>query len=294
MVSDWVAFAVPATIMTFLLCHVLRRTDTRQITRCAQGVRLSPGGRLAVAAGLLGFLGLWQLVAIVSAGAGIGRVPTYPATIKALVRLLTGGSLLADFLISFTRIAVGFGISLASGIAFGLLAGTFVICHRLMVPTAAFLHYIPPTAFISVMILYFGIGESHKYAVIFVATVFFNFQMTVNAVLGIDRAYWEMASIDRLSRMRLLRYVAVPGSGPRLWDMFRINLSFAWTFLTAAEIVASEGGLGTLLTRSQRLLNIDDVFAVILFFGIVGVTTDYLLAGLGRAIFPWHTPRTTP
>lgn len=286
MVSGWlVAISLFASALGML---VIASRYGRLLTLTALG-RHNPGfAAWSGAAGAVGLIAVWQFVASLSESSGIGRVPTPAASVSALCRLLLSGDLLNDFLRSLTRIAIGFSLSLIVGGVLGILAGTFAAVNRVLVPSLSFVRYVPPTAFIAVMILYFGIGESHKYAVIFVAIVFFNFQMTVDAVQAIARPYWEMAALEQLSARKLLRWIVVPGAAPRLWDMCRINLSFAWTFLTAAELVASDGGLGTLLTRSQRFLRIDDVFAVILFFGIVGVITDTIMSRLGRRMFPWH------
>jgi len=233
------------------------------------------------------FLALWEILSGVEPE-GINKIPSPLQTLVAAWRLLVSGKLIDEASISCLRVAIGFTAASLVGVAIGLVAGAFLLANRLIQPVNSFLRYIPPTAFISLLIVYFGIGETYKYAVIFFGVIFFIIQMVIDVVEDIDRRYMEMALTTGYSNWRIFREVVMPASWPRILDVLRINLSASWTFLVAAELIGSQKGLGHLIAVSQRYLRIDELYVGILTFGLIGIVTDRGLEWLSRAIFRWH------
>ncbi len=219
---------------------------------------------------------------------GINKVPSPGQTLAAAGRLIASGKLISEAGISCLRVLIGFTAASLVGVAIGLLAGSFLLVNRLIVPVTSFLRYIPPTAFISLLIVYFGIGETYKYAVIFFGVVFFVIQMVIDVVEDIDRRYLEMALTSGYGNWRVFREVVMSASWPRVWDVLRINLSASWTFLVAAELIGAEKGLGHLIAVSQRYLRIDELYVGILTFGVIGIITDRGLDRVSRILFRWH------
>lgn len=236
------------------------------------------------------FLALWDILSGIEPE-GINKIPSPLQTLAAAWRLLVYGKLLEEASISCLRVIVGFTAASVVGVAIGLVAGSFLLANRLIQPVNSFLRYIPPTAFISLLIVYFGIGETYKYAVIFFGVIFFIIQMVIDVVEDIDRRYLEMALTTGYSNWRIFREVVMPASWPRVWDVLRINLSASWTFLVAAELIGSQKGLGHLIAVSQRYLRIDELYVGILTFGVIGLVTDRVLEWLSRALFRWHYVR---
>lgn len=232
-------------------------------------------------------VGLWGMAAY---GLNVSDkiLPQPEAVFAALQRLLADGTLASAALISLKRIMLGFSAAAIIGTVLGLLAGTFVVARILLTPTNSLLRYIPPTAFVALMIVYFGIGESYKYAVIFMGNIFFIFSMVVDAVDDVDNRYLEMAKISGHKKWGLLRHVIVPHTWPRLWQIWRTNLAGGWIFLVVAEITGADGGLGHLIALSQRFLRVDELFVCILAFGVIGFATDKLFDMLGRVFCRWH------
>ena len=183
---------------------------------------------------------------------------------------------------------MGFLAASLVGVPLGILAGSFGLFRTAVAPANSFLRYIPPMAFVPLFIIYFGIGEAYKYVVVFFGVFFFIVQMTMDVVEDLDARYLEMAQTSGLSRLQTLRWVIVPGTLPQIIDVLRVNLGAAWTFLVAAELIASERGLGHLVSISQRFLRVESLFAAILAFGIIGLLSDALLERLGRALTPWQ------
>jgi NitT/TauT family transport system permease protein len=214
--------------------------------------------------------------------------PAPDRIILSFYRLLASGTLLSEAWASIERIAIGFASASVAGVGIGLLAGSFVAARALILPTNSFLRYIPPTAFIALLIVYFGVGETYKYAVIFFGIVFFIVQMVIDVVEDIDSKHVEMGKTCDLSDGDIFRRVIVPWSMPRVFDVLRINLSAAWTFLVAAEIIGADRGLGHLVAVSQRFLRLDDLYVGILTFGAIGLISDVVLERASRRWFGWY------
>lgn len=233
------------------------------------------------------FLSFWGILSGIMPE-GINKIPGPAQTFVAAGKLLSSGKLFTETWISCFRVIIGFSAASVIGIAIGLLAGVFLLANRLIVPVTSFLRYIPPTAFISLLIVYFGIGETYKYAVIFFGVIFFIIQMVIDVVEDIDRRYLEMALTSGYGNWQIFRKVVMPASWPRVLDVLRVNLGASWTFLVAAEIIGSENGLGHLIAVSQRYLRIDDLYVGILTFGVIGIVTDRVLEWLSRKMFRWY------
>ena len=190
---------------------------------------------------------------------------------------------------STVRVAMGFGAAAFLGTALGFFAGVSSRLRALILPVNSFLRYIPPTALVVLLVVYFGLGELFKYAVVFVGVFFFIVQMTIDIMEDLDERYVHLGQTSGLVGFRLLTRVHLPASMPRIVDMWRANLAAAWTFLVAAEIIGSTGGLGHFVVISQRFLRIEDVYAGLIVFGLIGISLDFAIQGSTRLAFRWHS-----
>lgn len=143
-------------------------------------------------------------------------LPGIDDVLRAFVRLLQSGDLVTASLISLRRILFAFVIAMGIGGALGLAAGYFRAARLLLQPTASFLRYIPPTAFVALFILYFGIGEGYKLAVIIAGNIFFIFAMTMDAVAQVDARYLEMCAVTGVNRWGQFKYVVLRTVAPRM------------------------------------------------------------------------------
>lgn len=242
--------------------------------------------RLMPIIGIGWLIALWYLITSMGWAKPMILPPPH-AVFHSAADLLSSGKLVEATLISLRRIAIGFVLAMAIGGTLGLCAGFFRSIRMLLQPPASFLRYIPPTAFVALFILYFGIGEGYKIAVIFAGNIFFIFAMTMDAVDQIDRRYLEMRHVTGENRLGLFQRVILPAMAPRMLEIARVNISGAWIFLVVAEITGSDGGLGFLIAQAQRFLRTEELFVGIITFGIIGLLTDLLLRLLGRWLFPW-------
>ncbi|HKQ04651.1 MAG TPA: ABC transporter permease [Blastocatellia bacterium] len=242
---------------------------------------------IATFGGIALFIGIWSFASWLRP-TGITRIPSPWTTFNEAHMLIVNGTLYEEAKQSFIRVLAGFSIASVIGVSGGLLAGSFVLANRLTLPVNTFFRYIPPTAFVSAMIVYFGIGESYKYAVVFIGVIFFIFQMTIDVVEDLDIKFLEMGLTTGLSRVGVFRRVILPASWPRIVDVLRINLSAAWTFLVAAEIIGADTGLGHLIAISQRFSRIEQLYVAILIFGVIGLLTDWVIQFISNKLFRWH------
>jgi NitT/TauT family transport system permease protein len=252
------------------------RPDTSRLSSAAVSV-----------AGALAFVGIWSFLSSLRYS-GPTRIPSPASTLLSAWELATDGRLFMAIAISGWRIVVGFGAAAVIGTTLGWLAGSFSVINRLVLPTNSFLRYIPPTAFVTLLIVYFGVGQSYKFSVVFLSVFFFIVQMTVDTVEDIDKRYLEMGLLSGMNQLTVFRKIVVPASFPRVVDVLRINLSGAWTFLVAAEVIGAQGGLGHLIAISQRFGRIEELYVSILIFGVIGLVTDFLIQRLSRRMFVWN------
>lgn len=240
------------------------------------------------ALGVLLLLTAWQLGA-----SGIGNpsvLPTPAATAAALGALWSDGTLAGALGASTQRIAVGFGISAAVGVVVGVAVGTFVSVEGFFEAQIAFLRYIPASALTPVFLLWFGIGESPKIWLIVVGTVFFNILMMADVARAVPKELIDAAYTLGAGRLTVLRRVVLRHAAPGLVDAARVNLAAAWLMLVVAELLAAESGLAYEIVRAQRFRAVDDMFAMLLVFGFIGLTSDLCLRGLRNRSAPWARP----
>lgn len=230
---------------------------------------------------------LWQIASDLRVLSS-ATVPSPLETLQAWWQHAIDGSLWHETAASITRIIVGFAFGATIGTSIGLFAGSFLLAKCLIGPITSFMRYVPPTAFVSLLIVYFGVDESYKYAVVFFGVIFFIIQMVFDVVDDLDRHYLEIGKISGLSNWQMFTHIIIPWSLPRVVDVLRINLGAAWTFLVVAELVGSEKGLGHLLAVSQRFNRLADLYACVMTFGIIGLLTDCLIDKASRKVFRWY------
>ncbi len=240
------------------------------------------------ALGLVGLIVVWVVAAEQTADAQSGvRVPTIAATWTALRELWSSGTLQADLAASGERMLYGYGISILIGIVVGVAIGAFPGVEGGLEAPIGFLRYIPASALTPLMLLWLGVDEAPKIALIVAGTMFFNILMVADVARAVPRELINAAATLGASRRRIILRVVLPHSWPGIVDVARINLAAGWLMLVVAELLASDEGLAVRITRATRFLNFDVMFAVLIVFGAIGVMSDLALRGLRRWVAPW-------
>jgi len=182
----------------------------------------------------------------------------------------------------------GFCISSIIGVPLGILAGTYDVFSKLFEPFIEFFRYLPAPAFGALAVAVLGIHEAPKIAIIFIGTFFQQVLIVSNTTRKLDPSLLEAALTLGARRLTLLFRVVVPGIVTHLFKDLRILLGWAWTYLIVAELIGTSSGITWFITQQARYKNFDNVYAAIIIIGIIGLSTDLVLAWLGRRVFPWE------
>jgi NitT/TauT family transport system permease protein len=195
--------------------------------------------------------------------------------------------ILNDILISCVRVLAGFVIALLVATPLGIFMGYNARGRQLFEPIIGFVRYMPVPVFIPLCILWFGSGDLEKVIIIFLGAFFQLCLMVQDAAHAVRRDYYESAIMLGAPRPALIFRVLWPAALPEIFHSYRVCIGWAWTYLIVAEIVGARTGIGFYIIKAQRYLMVPQIFAAMIIIGVLGMTTDLLLAALHRRLFPW-------
>jgi NitT/TauT family transport system permease protein len=198
------------------------------------------------------------------------------------------GDLVADILVSVGRVLGGFVVAACIAVPLGVMIATYAPVRALLEPLTEFTRYLPAVAFIPLIMLWVGIEESAKVAVIWVGVFFQMVLMIAEDVARVPHAPVEAARTMGATNGEIVKYVLIPAARPAMLTTLRGCMCLAWTYLVVAELVAANSGLGFSILKAQRFLQTDKIFAGILLIGLIGLTTDQAFRWLHKRCFPWH------
>ena len=253
----------------------------------------APARRLTVPRSLLGWL-VPILIALAWEGAcrtGLvapNLLPAPSAVGLALWRLAVTGDLWLHLGATCWRLALGFVLGTAFGTVLGAVTGTSSLARGLLDPMVQGLRSVPSIAWVPLFILWLGIFESSKIALIAVGVFF---PVYLNLMLGIaqvDRKLIEVGRIHRLSRTAQIRRILLPAALPAYITGLRSGLGLGWMFVIAAELMGASEGVGFLLVDGQQTGRPALVIGAILLFALLGKLTDLALAKAGAALLAWQ------
>ncbi|NEP15367.1 MAG: ABC transporter permease [Leptolyngbya sp. SIO4C1] len=214
-------------------------------------------------------------------------LPSPPMVVAAWVGLWEKGVLLPDIFASIARVGSGFLLAAALSVPLGIAMGAFATIRALFEPIMGIVRYMPAPAFIPLLIIYLGLGESPKIALIFIGVIFFNTLMIMDAVKFIPKHLIETTYTLGGSRRQILLEVIAPYAVPNILDTFRINMAAAWNLVVVAELLAANEGLGKRIQLAQKFFNTDEIFACLIILGVIGFIIDIALRWLLRVTCKW-------
>jgi sulfonate transport system permease protein len=274
--------------MTAELPALERTGTTSEVTPSASSARLLRYARLML--GLLLPVGLalfWEIW--VWLGYSNGRLVPPPTRIFATVmELARSGELTRHILATVTRVAAGFGLGVIAGTLLGAVSGYWSVARRLLDPTVQALRAIPSIAWVPLFILWLGIFETSKVALIAVGVFFPVYLGVMGAILAVDRKIVEVGRIFRLSGPAMIRRILLPAVLPTYVLALRVGLGLGWMFVVAAEFMGASEGLGYLLIDGQQLGKPAQIVAAIVIFAILGKTTDWLIEIATAPLLRWQ------
>jgi NitT/TauT family transport system permease protein len=206
---------------------------------------------------------------------------------KALYDMFAHENFASDVWASFRRIGLGFLLASVLGIPLGIAIGSFRAVQAFFEPIIGAVRYMPASAFIPLLIIWFGIGETEKMAVIWFGVFFPLTLMVADVSANIPKELVNIAYTLGASRWQVFRRVLLPASWPGVVDNMRIGLGWAWTYLIVAELVAASTGIGHVILQSSRFLQTEKIIAGILTIGVLGLLSDAAFRLLCRARFPY-------
>ncbi|MCU4179404.1 ABC transporter permease [Bosea sp. BH3] len=230
---------------------------------------------------------LWEW--LVAAGIANGRLMPPPSVVgRTLGELAASGELLTHVGATLWRVAAGFGLGALAGTVFGAVTGALPVARTLLDPTLQALRAIPSIAWVPLFILWLGIFEASKVALIAVGVFFPVYLGVAAAIQGIDRKIVEVGRVFRLSRLAMVRRVLLPAILPSWITSLRAGLGLGFMFVVAAEIMGASEGLGYLLVDGQQLGRPDTIIAAIISFAVLGKLADGLLVAITRPFLAWQ------
>ena len=235
----------------------------------------------------VGLAVIWEI--IVRLGFSDGRLVPPPSRIyQEFAELARSGELLRHIIATLLRVALGFGLGTVAGTLFGAIAGYSAVVRRLIDPSLQGLRAVPSIAWIPLFILWLGIFETSKIALIAVGVFFPIYLGVMGAVLSVDRKIVEVGRIFRLSGSAMIRRILLPAVLPAYVVSIRAGLGLGWMFVIAAEFMGASEGLGYLLIDGQQLGKPAEIVAAILAFAVLGKITDAMVAWGSVPFLRWQ------
>ncbi|MBX9739982.1 MAG: ABC transporter permease [Beijerinckiaceae bacterium] len=202
--------------------------------------------------------------------------------------LARSGELSTHVIATMTRVLLGFGLGALVGMLLGALTGSSSTARKLLDPTLQALRAIPSLAWVPLFILWLGIFENSKIALIATGVFFPVYLGVMAAIANVDRKIVEVGRAFRLSKTALARRVLLPAILPDFIVALRSGLGLGFMFVVAAEIMGASEGLGYLLVDGQQLGKPDQILAAIIAFAILGKIFDWLLVSGSRPFLTWQ------
>ncbi len=229
----------------------------------------------------------WEIA--VASGFAQGRLMPPPSRLfQTLYDLAITGELWRHILATLARVLAGFALGTIVGTLVGAIAGASRLAKDIVDPTLQGLRSVPSIAWVPLFILWLGIFEESKIALIAVGCFFPVYLGVFGAIASVDRKTVEVGRMFRLSQFQLVRRILLPAILPAYVLALRQGLGLGWMFVVAAEFMGASEGLGYLLVDGQQLGKPDQILAAILTFAIVGKITDGILAAASAPLLSWQ------
>lgn len=213
-----------------------------------------------------------------------------PSDVLATFKELWDSGLLFRHLApSLSRLAVGAAIGASVGIGVGILIGLFSYIRAGLVPLVAAIFPIPKIALLPLFVIWFGIDEASKYALIAFGTFTPTVVATYGAVDNVDRSLIRMGQSFGLSWMSIVRKIVLPGAMPGILSGLRISLAIAIILLVAAEMLGAEYGIGAYILEAGSLYDLERLFAGVVILSLLGVTLSAVIGQIERRLLDWRS-----
>lgn len=206
---------------------------------------------------------------------------------STFIGLIKSDALFENLFISLFRVLRGYVLAMILGLILGVFIGLFEHVRRLTDLLVQIIKPIPPIAWIPLVILWFGIGESGKVFLIFLGGFF---TMLINVVDGIRQADVKLLEVSQTAETPFAKHVfrvIIPGAAPNIFTGLRVGLSSCWMCVVAAELVSSNTGLGYMIMNARQFGQTDVVIVGMLIIGFIGKLMDSILKIIEGRVIKW-------
>ena len=230
---------------------------------------------------------VWQLVQAHQV-IPVNLLPTPASVLETIVSLSSSGDLSAHLAITAWRVLQGFLLGALVATLLGSLSGVSRTSRELLDPLLQSLRSIPSLAWVPLFILWLGIYEPSKVALIAVGAFFPVYLNLTQGLLDVDRKLVEVGRMAGFGRVEVVRRILIPAALPAYVTGLRGGLGLAWMFVVAAEVMGASKGLGFLLVDGQQTGRASLILASILLFALLGKLSDLLLVLMSRRVLRWQ------
>ncbi|HSK39609.1 MAG TPA: ABC transporter permease [Arenibaculum sp.] len=251
---------------------------------------VSPGRRAALgAACFILFLGIWSAATFTGLVRPLFLASPW-ATLVAGWQLFTEFGFAYDVAVTVGRVFGGFLIASAVAVPLGIAMGAFKTVEAFFEPAVSFARYLPASAFIPLLILWLGVGEAQKLAIIFIGAVFQITLMVAVSVGGVRSELVEAAYTLGARGRGVVYRVMLPAAAPQISESLRLVLGWAWTYVIVAELIGASAGIGFMIIDAQRFLDTGQMIFGIFVIGVIGLISDFLFKRMNERLFAWAAP----
>ncbi|HWQ62585.1 MAG TPA: ABC transporter permease [Negativicutes bacterium] len=230
---------------------------------------------------------LWWLVAAALQLMSSYLLPSPASIVQTALQLIQKGVLAEHVAISMYRVLAGFCLTFLIAFPFAVLLGMNRRLIPYVDPLLNFIRHIPPIACIPLLILWLGIGEASKLAIIMLAAFFPLFLNTLAGIEQCDGKLVEVGQVFGFTKKERFLKIILPASLPSIILGMRLGLGYSWRALIGAELIAASAGIGYMIIEAEQLSRPDVVIVGIIVIGLFGYLIDYVFLRISRLIVPW-------
>jgi taurine transport system permease protein len=212
-----------------------------------------------------------------------------PTTVaNAARRLIANDTLYRDVTVSAGRVLIGFALSSAVAVPLGLAIGCSRTLKAIFSPIVSIIRPLPSLSWIPLSMMWLGIGESQKYAIVFMGTLAPTLIFVIDATQRVEPVLIRAARNLGASQVRVLWEVILPGALPSILSALKVTLALAWACIISAEMVGATSGLGFLIWNAKDWANISQVIVGMLTISLSVLVLDIAHRAITRLLTPWR------
>lgn len=239
---------------------------------------------------VLAFLGVWSLATELRWVSPV-FLPSPLSVARQAQRLFGTGELWLAILASSQRVFIGFALAAVIAIPLGILMGVWWPAKAIFDPFISLLRPLPSITWIPLSILWLGIGESQKVAIVFMGSWIYVLLYTLESTKRVDPLLIRAARNLGASDFAVMREVVLPGALPGIIAGLKVTLAIAWSCVISAEMVAAPNGLGALIWQAKDWGNLQLVLVGMVGISLTVLVADVLMERLERFLLPWERAR---